>query len=89
MLFGCAPSSALKSLMWCELAWFETTQPEGLSLGAWYALMEAVGGMVFLLIIYIDTYTLVPRAYYVWGTLAFAVMTAFIVAFTWAITILG
>jgi len=89
MLFGCAPSSALRSAMWCELPWFETTQPEGLSLGGWWALMEAVGVVVVLLIMYIDTYTLMPRTCYVWGSLVLAVVVALILAFTWSITISG
>merc|ERR1719419_635196 len=48
MLFGCAPSTSLRSALWCEVTWFEASQPEGVAMGAWFALMEALGAALVL-----------------------------------------
>jgi len=87
MLFGCAPSTSLRSALWCELAWFEASQPEGVAMGSWFALMEAVGALLVICIMYVDTFTQMPRIWWTWGNMFFALITCFILALTWSVTI--
>jgi len=89
MLFGCAPSTSLRSALWCEVTWFEASQPEGVAMGAWFALMEALGAALVIGIMYMDTFIQMKRTWWTWGNMFFALITCFILALTWYITING
>jgi len=89
MLFGCAPSTSLENGLWCELVWFEATQPEGEEMGSWFALMKAIAVALVLVIMYVDTFTQMPRTWWVWGNMFFALITCLILALAWSVTFNG
>lgn len=89
VLFGCSSSWSLINTFYCELAWIETTQPEGVDFAAWIGLMQAVGSVIVLFIFYIDTLLLCRRKVFVYAISALSVLTCLVLSFSWDFTVNG
>lgn len=87
LLFGCAPSTSLRSGLWSEVTWFEASQPEGVELGAWFALMEAIGALITIGIMFMDTFIGLPKIWWTWGNMFATLGTCFLLAVMWSVTI--
>jgi len=46
LLSGCPSSFNIGDSLWLELAWFETTQPEGYTLPSWWLLIQSIGTLI-------------------------------------------
>jgi len=88
-LFGCSSSWSLLNSFYCELAWFDETQPEGVDLSAWLGLMQAVSALIVLIILYIDTKLPFDRKVFVYIISALPVLTCLMLSVFWESTVNG
>lgn len=89
LLSGCPNSFNMKDALYLELALFELTQPEGLSMASWLQLMEAVGCLAFFCMLCIDTQMLWPKKYLLYIFSILTLLMSLTLAFSWSISIEG
>lgn len=89
LLSGCPNSFNLKDSIYLELALFEISQPEGLELASWLQLMEALGGLCFLFILWLESHMLWPKRFILYSISSLTVLMSLMLAVTWNLTMHG
>jgi len=88
-LSGCPNSYNVQDSLWLELPWFEVSQPEGIHLSSWILLMQALGSMIFLCLLYIETYLTCPKLGILYFSSFVALLMTVTLAFTWHFSVDG
>jgi len=90
LLSGCPNSFNIGDSLWCELAWFETTQPEGYSLPSWWLLMQSLITLVVLGLLWLEIHVKIfSKISVVYCTSFGTVIVSGVLAFTWHLSIDG
>jgi len=56
LLSGIPTSFSLQDSLWCELPWFEISQPEGDTLASWFLLMQSAGCLCILCLLFVESH---------------------------------
>jgi len=88
VLFGISNSWSQIDIYSCQLSWFESTQPEGIVLGAYLGLMWSVSAVIVLFLLYIENFRYFKMKTIIYISSSLAVVTCLALAFTWQYTVL-
>jgi len=90
ILSGCPNSFNFSDAVWCELAWFETTQPEGENLASWFLLMQAIVTLVVMCMLYVEIHvTIFPKIGLMWCLSFGTVLQCGVLSYTWHFSVNG
>jgi len=90
LLSGSPNAFNLQDALWCELAWFENSQPEGVKLASWLLIMQAVGAITFLCLLYIETHVIIfPKIGILYCSSFGTVLMTIVLSFTWHFSVDG
>jgi len=90
LLSGCPNSFNLHDSLWCELSWFEISQPEGETLASWFLLTQSLGCFVALCLLYIETHVVIfPKICLLYCASFGTVLMSVVLTFTWNLSVEG
>jgi len=90
VLSGCPNSWNIQDALWCELAWFEDTQPEGTNLASWLILMQATSALCFLSLFYVETHvTTFPKRGSLYCASFATLIISIVLSLAWDFTVNG
>jgi len=84
LLSGCSISFNFKDAIWCELAWFESSQPEGESFASCFLLMQSIVTVVVLCMLQFEIHVIMfPKIGLMWCMSFGTVLLSGVLSFTW------
>jgi len=90
LLSGCPNSFNFTDTVWCELAWFESSQPEGETLASWFLLMQSIVTVVVLCMLYVENHVIIfPKIGLVQCMSFGTVLLSGVLSFTWHFSVNG
>jgi len=90
LLSGCPNSFNIGDSLWCELAWFENSQPEGYTLPSWFLLMQSVGTLAVLFLLWVETHVVIFSKSILLYFISFGtVLLSGVLSFTWHFSVNG
>jgi len=90
LLSGCPNSFNIGDSLWCELAWFENSQPEGYTLPSWFLLIQSVGTLVVLCLLWVEIHVGVFSKSILLYSISFGtVLLSGVLSFTWHFSVNG
>jgi len=90
ILSGCPNSFNFSDAVWCELAWFESTQPEGETLASWFLIMQSLVTLVVLCMLYVEIHVIIfPKIGLMWCLSFATVLVSGVLSFTWHFSVNG
>jgi len=90
LLSGSVSSFNIGDSIYCELSWFETSQPEGYTLSSWLILMESAGCLIVLCLLFIETHVIIFSKIGILYCSSFAtLLLSLVLAFTWHFSLDG
>jgi len=88
MLSGTVTSFNIGDSLYCELSWFQTSQPEGDTLSFWFMLMESAASVIVLCLLFIETHVIIFSKIGILYCSSFAtVLLSVILTFAWHLTL--
>jgi len=90
LLSGCPNSFNIGDSLWCELPWFEASQPEGYTLPSWFLLMQSIGTVVVLCLLWVETHvTIFSKSILLYCMSFGTVLLSGVLSFTWHFSVNG
>jgi len=90
LLSGCPNSFNITDTLWCELSWYELSQPEGYSLASWFLLMQSIVTPVVLCLLYIEIHVMIFSKIGLLYCMSFGtVLLSGLLSFTWHFSVDG
>jgi hypothetical protein len=76
--------------LWCELAWFEVSQPEGTNLPAWIILMQSAACVSILCLLFIESRGIMfPKVCTLYVVSCITLLTSVLMSFFWHFSLKG
>jgi len=90
LLSGIPSSVNLVDSLWCELPWFESSQPEGETLSSWFMLMQALGCSVVLCLLCFEIHVIIfPKISLLYCVSFGTVLMSVVLTVTWNLSVDG
>jgi len=90
LLSGCPNSFNIGDSLWCELPWFEDTQPEGYTLPSWFLLIQCMGTLAVLCLLWVEIHVVIFSKRGLLYCMSFGtVLLSGVLSFTWHFSLNG
>jgi len=90
ILSGCPNSFNFTDAVWCELPWFESSQPEGETLASWFLIMQAIVTLAVVCMLYVEIHLIIfPKIGLLWCLSFGTVLLCGVLSFTWHFSMNG
>jgi len=84
VLSGCPNSFNFADAVWCELAWFESSQPEGETLASWFLILQVIVTLAVVCMLYVEIHLIIfPKIGLMWCFSFGTVLLCGVLSFTW------